>query len=164
MIVCLEGYSAARDERVTGELRQAIATRQVAIKLGPRCIGIYLAGSHEEPELSPTLDRLARELLRDDARSCLLDVSRLDPIDDELARALGRFCGHAATLGVCTFVFGASASLREQFVSWSVASVTAFVDDYELAHAQALAAAGLALRARRNWARLFFPTRGAMVR
>jgi hypothetical protein len=204
-IVCLEGYSAARDERVTGELRQAIAARQVAIKLGPRCIGVYLAGSHQEPELSPTLERLARELLRGDVRSCLLDVSRLDPIDEELARALGRFCGHAATLGVCTFVFGASAWLREQFGRWSVTSVTsvtsappspqagtvargnrvpragtvarsrrvsraagdastAFVDDYELAHTQALAAAGLALRARRNWARLFFPTRGALVR
>jgi hypothetical protein len=186
-IVSLEGYSAARDERVTGELRQAIAERQVAVRLGPRCIAIFLAGVHDEPELTPTLDRFARELLRGDVQSCLLDISRLHPMDEDLARALGRFCGQAGTLGVCTFLVGASAALRDQFDRWSVVTVasnsssasipvasiggapagagtTTFVDDYELAQTRALAAAGLALRARRNWTRLFFPTRGAMVR
>ncbi|MEY4511406.1 MAG: hypothetical protein RLZZ450_3528 [Pseudomonadota bacterium] len=186
-IVSLEGYSAARDECVTGQLRQTIAERQVAVRLGPRCVAIFLLGEHDEQQLTPTLDRFARELLRGDVQSCLLDISRLDPIDEELARALGRFCGQADTLGVSTFLFGASAALREQFDRWSVvttvrhasppalhaasiegalpsAGTTAFVDDFELAQSRALAAAGLSLRARRNWTRLFFPTRGAMVR
>lgn len=186
-IVSLEGYSAARDERVTGQLRQAIAERQVAVRLGPRCVAIFLAGEHDEHELTPTLDRFARELLRGDVQSCLLDISRLHLIDEELARALGRFCGQADSLGVSTFLFGATPSLRDQFDRWSVvtaprpsspavahdasirgalasAGTTAFVDDFELARTRALAAAGLSLRARRNWTRLFFPTRGAMVR
>lgn len=164
-IVSLEGYCAARDERLTQELRAAAASHQIAVELGPRCLGIFLVGRHEEPDLGPTLDQLARELLRRDAQSCLLDVSRLELVDEELARSVGRFCIHGATLGVCTFVYGASALLREQFERWSLTSVaTSFVDDYDLAQTQALAAAGLVVRRRRRWARLFFPARSAMVR
>ena len=42
--------------------------------------------------------------------------------------------------------------------------VVTSIDDVAGPLATALAAAGLALRGRRNWARLFFPTRGALVR
>jgi len=168
-IVALEGYCAARDERAGDTLRRHAAEHQVALKLGPRCVGLFLAGQHDESDLSPTLERVARDLLRGDALSCLLDISRLHPVDEELARALGRFCAHAATLGVCTFVFGAQAGLREQFRQWSLTdTVTSFVDDYPLAQTQALAAAGLAMRPHSRWAprwaRLFFPARGALVR
>jgi anti-anti-sigma regulatory factor len=168
-IVALEGYCAARDERTAHQLRRQAASQQFTVALGPRCVGLFLAGTHEESELSPLLEGAARELLRGDVLSVLLDLSRLDPVDEELARALGRFCAHAATLGVCTFVFGAQARLREQFRQWSLThAVTAFVDDFALARTQALAAAGLALRPRSQWAprwaRLFFPARGALVR
>jgi hypothetical protein len=164
-VVAVEGYSAARDELVTRELRESAARHQVAVPLGPRCVGIFLAGRHEESDLAPTLDGLARDLLRADAQSCLLDLSRLAPIDEELARALGRLCAHATTLGICTVVYGADAALRAQFARWSLTGATTqFVDDYELAQTRVLTAAGLVMGPRRRWTRLFFPARGALMR
>jgi hypothetical protein len=164
-LVAVEGYCAARDERATRVLRECAAERQVAVELGPGCVGIFLAGCHDEADLTPTLERFARDLLRGDTRSCLLDVHRLEPIDEDLARAIGRFCTHAATLGVCSFVFGASATLRAQFERWSVAGgPTLLVDEFAQARSLALAAAGLELRAVRRWPRWFLPAGRALVR
>jgi len=156
-VVVVEGYCLGRDERITRELRETSAQSQVAIELGRGCIAIFLGGLHAECDLAPELERHARELLRADAKSCLLDVSRLVRIDEELARALGRFCAIAGQLGVTTFVVGASAWLREQFAGWPlVRDAATFVDEYDRAQALALAAAGLHLK-RRRWARLIFP-------
>lgn len=156
--VMVEGYCAGRDERVTRELRQVAAESQVAHELGPGCLAIFLAGLHAEPDLTPTLEQLARELLRRDAKSCLLDVTRLSGIDEDVARAIGRFCVHAASLGVATFVAGAPGWLRQQLANWGIGSgATSFVDGAERAQTLALTAAGLSLRPRRRWVRLLFP-------
>ncbi|HEX5660693.1 MAG TPA: hypothetical protein VFX59_26050, partial [Polyangiales bacterium] len=120
-VVALEGYCAARDERSTRLLRETAAEHQVAVQLAPGCVGIFLAGSHDESDLGPTLERFARDLLYAGTRSCLLDLTRLEkPIGEDLARALGRFCGQAATLGVCSFVLGAPPTLCDQFTRWEV--------------------------------------------
>jgi hypothetical protein len=165
-LVAFEAYSTARDERSTRLLREVNAQSQVSLELGPGCIAILLNGSHDEADLSPTLERFARDLLRGGVQSCLLDLTRLtQPIDEELARALGRFCAHAATLGVCSFVLGAPTSLREQFERWSVSGgPVMWVDDPAHARSLALAAAGLELRPTRQWPRWFLPTRRPLVR
>ena len=164
-IVAVEGYCAGRDERATQKLRRAGAEQQVLLRLGPGCCIIVLSGRHEQAELEPTLEGFARSLLRDDLRSCLLDVSRLVVEDDELARALGRFCLQAATLGVRTAVFGTSSLLRAQLATWTAAdALTSCVDDYDRALRQTLTAAGLLLRPRRRWTRLFLPARSGLVR
>jgi hypothetical protein len=169
-LVVMEGYCAARDERATKLLREANAERQVAVELGRGCHAIFLAGSHQEADLVPTLERFARDLLHAETRSCLLDVSRLSPLDDDLARALGHFCAQAATLGVCSFVTGAPARLRDQFERWSIVGgrpgdrPTMLVDDFVEARDLALAAAGLQVRERAPWSRWFLPSRWSLVR
>ena len=164
-VVAVEGYCAGRDERATRLLRTRAAEQQALVRLGPRCCTIVLAGRHEQADLEPTLEGFARTLLRDDIAGCLLDVSRLTVEDEELARALGRFCLQAATLGVRTAVVGASSLLCEQLTSWTAEDLlTSCVDDYDRALRQTLSAAGLLLRPRRRWTRLFLPARSGLVR
>jgi hypothetical protein len=165
-VVVLEGFCAARDERSTRLLRETNAERQVAFEIAPGCVGIFLAGSHDEGDLSPTLERFARDLLHAGTRSCLLDLTRLtQPIEEELARALGRFCAQAATLGVCSFVLGAPSPLGEQFARWDVSGgPVMMVDDPLHARTLALAAAGFELRPTRQWPRWFLPARRSLVR
>jgi hypothetical protein len=154
-VVAVESYCAARDERVTAQLRRIAAERQVALTLAPHCSAIFLAGRHEASDLQPTLESMARELLREDARSCLLDLSRLEPPEEELARALGHFCASGSTLGVAIFIVGSRDPLREQFERWGVArGACLFVDDFRQARELALAAAGVQVRPLRQWARL----------
>jgi hypothetical protein len=151
-VVAVEGYCQARDERVTRELRAIAASSQVACWLGPRCMGVFLAGMHDECDLTPVLERFARDLLREDARSVLIDVSRLRSDDEEIARALGRFCGSAATLGLATFVFGATSALQAALEGWlGKSGSSVFVDDYQRAHGLAMAAAGLRINRLRRW-------------
>jgi hypothetical protein len=166
MLVALEGYCAARDERSTRLLRETNAERQVAFEIAPACVGIFLSGSHDEADLGPTLERFARDLLHAGTRSCLLDLTRLTlPIEEELARALGRFCAQAATLGVCSFVLGAPDALREQFERWDVSGGPVMMaDDAVHARSLALAAAGYELRPARQWPRWFLPARRSLVR
>lgn len=163
-LVTIEGYCGARDERVTSELRQLLATSQVAIALAPGCTAFFLSGRLEETALSALLERGARDLLRSDTKSCLLDLCRLELLDDGQARAIGHFCALAATLGVAVFVVGAPSTLREQFARWTVGlGAQHFVDDYAGGQALALAAAGYELRPIRRWARLLGRRRSAVA-
>jgi anti-anti-sigma regulatory factor len=164
-IVATEAFCAAHEEHASRALRTDAAESQVMLKLGPRCCAIVLAGRHDEPELGPVLDRFARELLHDDARACLLELSRLRAVDQELARALGRFCLHATTLGVRLALVGVEPTLRSALVDWGLTSpLISFFDDYDRAQRATLAAAGLEVRFFRRWARLFFPARSGLVR
>jgi len=156
-IVTLEGYCAARDERSQKTLRQAAAATQRAIKLGPHCIAIYLSGSHEEADLAPILENFSRRLLREDAHACLLDVAQLDAEHEEIARLVAQLCATAASLGVRTFVVGASLRLRARLAAWlALGDRLQHVDDIEHAQAQALSAAGLEVRPRARWTALRF--------
>ncbi|MET0283052.1 MAG: hypothetical protein ABW352_01220 [Polyangiales bacterium] len=165
-LIAFEGYCAARDDRATRVLREQAAEGQVSFPIAPGCVAIFLAGNHDEADLGPTLERFARDLLHAGTRSCLLDLTRLTrPIEEELARAVGRFCGHAATLGVCCFVVGASEGLSDQFERWEVSrGPVMMVDDPAHARSLALAAAGHELRPARQWPRWFLPARRSLVR
>ncbi len=164
-VVAVEGYAAARDERVTRELRERAAASQPVVKLGPGCAAVFLVGRHDEADLAPVLERISRQLLRDDVRSCLLDLSRLEPDDEELARAIVRFCALVETIGVTTFVSGASPLVRQSFERWALSEgATQIVDDFARAQALALGAVGLQLRRRRRWGRLLLPGRRNVVK
>ncbi|MET0342766.1 MAG: hypothetical protein ABW252_17295 [Polyangiales bacterium] len=159
-IVAVEGYCAARDERVTADLLAAAARTQVAVPLGPRCLAIFLAGCHDERALTATLDRLARQLLHDEIASCLLDVSRLldvDAADDAFARAVASFCATALTLGAALTLIGASPVLRDRLARWLPRAPLHFADDFPAGHAHALSEAGLVLKARLRWPRAGWP-------
>lgn len=165
-LVVLEGYCAARDERSTRLLRETAAERQVSFELAPGCIGIFLGGSHDELDLGPTLERFARDLLHAGTRSCLLDLTQLSrPIGEGLARAIGRFCAQAATLGVCSFVVGSPPALEEQFARWEVSGgPVLLVENPAHARSLALAAAGHELRPARQWSSWFLPARRSLMR
>ncbi|MDB4974581.1 MAG: hypothetical protein JWN48_2922 [Myxococcaceae bacterium] len=164
-MVAIEAFCAARDERTTRALRRSAAESQVMLKLGPRCCAILLGGQHEEADLGPVLDRFACELLHQDTRSCLLDLSRLRPVDQELGRAVGRFCLHATTLGVRLSLVGAEPALRTSLEDWGLLGPQiSFFDDYDRAQKATLTAAGLEVRILSRWARLFFPARSGLVR
>src|SRR5690606_2409428 len=74
-MVVVEGYSQGRDERVTRELKRAARDGQVRVRLAPRCHAAFLGGPLDPETLEEVLDGFARELLRGDARSCLLVIS-----------------------------------------------------------------------------------------
>lgn len=163
-VVTVEGYCGARDERVTSEWRELLANSQVTIAPAPGCSVLFLAGRLEQSALQALLESRARDLLRNDTKSCLLDLCRLELLDDEQARAIGHFCALAATLGVAVFVVGGTATLREQFARWSVGhGAQQFVDDYARGQALALAAAGYEVRPIRRWARLLGRRRSAVA-
>lgn len=153
-IVSVEGYCAARDERVAAELLATAARTQVAVPLGPGCFAIFLAGCHDERALAATLDRFGKQLLHDEVASCLLDVSRLvdvDAEDDALARAVANFCASALTLGVSLSVVGGSPRLRERLGRWLSRAPLHFADDFRAAQQHALASAGLTLKPKLRW-------------
>ena len=156
-IVCVEGYCAARDERVESGLLEVAARSQVAVLLGPGCLAIFLAGCHDERALGHVLDGFARRLLHDQIASCLVDVSRLaalEAADDALARSVASFCVTASTLGVALTLLGASSALRARFAGWlHGATPPDYADDYAEAQARALALAGLIVKSRWPWPR-----------
>lgn len=156
-IVAMEAYTQGHDERLTRELRRAAADTQVVVELARGVHGVFLAGVHDEPDLTPMLEQAARELLRDNAKSCLLDLSRLRVDDEDLARGIGRFIASAVTLGVATFVFGATPELQSRLSEWGLRDdgPLLFVHEYERAHTLALAAAGQQIRPIRGWLRRF---------
>lgn len=156
-VITLEGYCAARDERTAQQLRRAAASAQLAIRLAPQCLAIHLSGDHDEADLSPVLDEIARALLRDDVQACLIDVRRLDLQHDEIARLVAGLCATATSLGARVFMVGASPRLRAQLISWlALSDRLQHVDDYEAAQMLALSAVGREIRSRARWTALRF--------
>jgi hypothetical protein len=128
LVVALEGYAAGRDELRERELCRGSAQAQV-------------------------LDELARRLFRAEARSVLLDLSRLADSGEEGARALFGFVATLRALGAQVFHCGAAAleSWRER-LGLPALGAASFAD-FEAARGPALAAAGYELRRARGRAR-----------
>jgi hypothetical protein len=99
-VIAVEGYSAGRDELRERTLRTINSESQVWFALAPRCFAVFLAGSFLSEALERLLDDLARQLFRAEARSALVDVSRLHEAGEEQARALVSFAGTLTGLGV----------------------------------------------------------------
>jgi hypothetical protein len=150
--IVVEGYCAAREEQVGAALRRAAAESQPLLPIAERCFAICLGGQQRAEELAPVLAGYARDLLRSDARSCLLDLERL-VLDEEILRAVGHFCAELETLGVALFVSGASERVRARFAEWSVAA-REFQPRFEDALPLALAAVDCELRPLPVWSRL----------
>jgi hypothetical protein len=83
--------------------------------LVPRCYVVCLAGSHHPEQLEQTLDTLARELFRGEARAVLLDLGRLSAEDQDSARLLVSFAGTQLGLGARVLLCGANAGLTRWF-------------------------------------------------
>jgi anti-anti-sigma regulatory factor len=99
------------------------------------------------------LDEISRQLFRAEARSVVVDLSRLPDADEEAARVLFGFVTTLTGLGANVFVCGGAQleSWREQ-LGLPPFGATHFVD-FEAARAPALAAGGYELRRSRGRAR-----------
>jgi anti-anti-sigma regulatory factor len=153
LLVALEGYAAGRDERRARELCRDGADDQVSCELAPGCFAIFLAGAPAGERLEPLLDELSRRLFRADARSLLLDLSRLSDLDEEGARALLHFGATLGGLGTQVFLCGA-----ERLDAWrerlGLPELGAHSEArFEAARDAALGAAGYELRRTRGRAR-----------
>ena len=105
VLACLDGFVRGREERVREEraARAAGALPSGEIVEGVRLL--VLAGEHEADALTLRIEEFGRELMRTDARACVVDVSTLLDPDlrraaalaavEETARMLGVTCSYA---------------------------------------------------------------------
>jgi anti-anti-sigma regulatory factor len=153
LLIALEGYAAGRDELRARELRRDNADDQVACELAPACFAIFLAGAPTSERLEALLDELSRRLFRAEARSVLLDLSRLADPDEDGARALLGFITTLGSLGTQVFSCGAEQldAWRERLGLHALGAQAA--TSFDAARDGALAAAGYELRRTRGRAR-----------
>ena len=151
-MVSMEGYVAGREERLLREGAERAAGALTWTTLAPRCLALWLAGEHEPEALRSVADDFGRELLRQDAASCLVDVTRLSEPTLERAREVMGVAHTARTLGVACFLVGASAAWQRLLFSdaFEAAPVQRF-DTTEAALPDALAAAGVVMKPAKGW-------------
>jgi hypothetical protein len=157
-MVLMEGYCAGRDERVTQELRLDLSRAQASFLLAPRCRCVLLSGTLESEVLERVLEGVARELLHDDALSCLIDATRMRCAPGEHApRALVDFLLTCRSLGVCPVLAGASPEVLRGIEVWASGREPELARDFPEALRLALARASQELRpARAGLRRLLF--------
>jgi hypothetical protein len=156
-VLAHEGYSAGRDERLSAENAHMLSASQVLTVLAPRCVFAFLSGRHEPERLAPVLDELGRIALRQDAASCLVDLSRLELDREEIARVVFDGLGTVASLGVVPVIHcprPEAAAHVERFAA--AAHGALFVPDFLEAVQAALEAAGHELKPRRRWGKDLF--------
>jgi hypothetical protein len=161
-MVLLEGYCAGRDERTSSELRAAVARNQVSLRLAPRCRYLALSGPLEVEALEQVLDEAAREFLRDDGLSCLVDLTRLESHPPErVARAVLEFCLSCRAVGGTLVLVGVRADLAGELLELGCSDTVARVmERFSDALPHVLGLAGHELRAARgSWAKTLFARR-----
>ncbi len=151
-IVILEGYVAGRDERITRELRLAAVTGVALVPLVPNAFALILAGRFDPDDLTPRVEEMERELLRNDARALLLDVTRLVYVSDEVPRILCGLLATARSLGVQSFVCGLEHHGQGAWLQAGVAELEfERAATFMQALPKALSVVGFDLKSQRRW-------------
>jgi hypothetical protein len=161
-MVMLEGYCAGRDERNTHLLRTSVARGQRSLRLAPRCHCLVISGPLEEDALRATLEEAARDLLRHDAVSCLVDLDKLDcPASEAAARAVLELCLAGRSLGGTVVLVGVSDALRVELQALGLAHSGAILcTDIGKGLQLALECAGHEIRPLRSrWAKALFESK-----
>lgn len=103
--VCLEGFVAGREEHVAERAAERAAEGQLVTRVVEGCVLLTLGGEHAPERLEEVVDAFGRKLLSADAKSGLVDMTRLvAPTPDRAAEV---FSAHATArmLGAhCVFV------------------------------------------------------------
>jgi hypothetical protein len=114
-VIAVEGFSAGRDELRERSLRTIAIESQVLVPLAARSFLVVLAGSLLAEPLERLLEDFARQLFRAEARSVLLDVSRLCEHGEDQARAIVAFASTLSGLGVDVLIYDKGASFDAWF-------------------------------------------------
>ncbi len=101
-IVLLEGFVAAREERIVADAAARARESVPIYRIAPRCVVMILAGEHDADSLREIVEELGRRMFAADASSCLVDLTWLSGATpegsaevfaaDATARMLGASC------------------------------------------------------------------------
>lgn len=111
--VCLEGYVAAREERLEERAARRAAEAIPVVELVPRCIVVLPSGLQSAEELERLADDVGRRLLDRDARACLVHAAGLREPDRERASQLFALQATCRMLGVRCVFSGVGPAWRE---------------------------------------------------
>jgi len=103
--LCVEGYVAGREERAGERAAEVAARGELLTRVVEGCVLLTLGGEHPTEQLEELVDAFGRRLLDADAKSGLVDMTRLtDPTPDRAAEVFAAH-GAARMLGAqCVFV------------------------------------------------------------
>lgn len=110
--VCLEGYVAAREERLEERAVRRAADAIPLVEVVPGCFAVLPAGRQSADELERVADEVGRTLLERDARACLVHAGGLAPPDHGRVAPLFAIHGACRMLGVPCIYSGLSDAWR----------------------------------------------------
>ncbi len=100
--LALEGYVAAREERLVELAAARAAAALPTLRIAPKCLALVLHGEHDPSVLRDVVEHFGRALFEADARSCVVDLHGLLGVSphhavevfgaDVAARMLGATC------------------------------------------------------------------------
>lgn len=145
--LALEGYVAAREERLVELAAGRAAAALPTLRIAPKCLALILCGEHDPSLLREVIERFGRALFEADARACVVDLRGLLGVSphhavevfgaDVAARMLGTTCVFS---GVSPEWLAAAKSARVPL------ELLAIEPTFEVAVARALEIAGYTLK------------------
>jgi hypothetical protein len=145
--LALEGYVAAREERLVEVAAATAADAQPILKLAPRCLALVLSGEHEPERVRDVVETFGRALFKADALACVVDLTGLRGPSPQLAAEVFAADVGARMLGALCVFCGASPAWLEAATSARVPlEVLTIEPSFEAALARALEVAGYSLK------------------
>ena len=119
-VAVMEGFVLGREEMVRAAAARSAAAALAPVRLTERSFLLMLAGTHEPELLEEVLDEFARQVLRADALSSLIDVRGLQPIDRATVSVVFAAQASARMIGAQCIFSGVDARWREAMRSAAI--------------------------------------------
>lgn len=150
LAVCIEGYVAAREERLQHAHGDAMAEAVPLVRVAPKCVALFLSGDLDADHIAEIVDRFGRALLREDAAACIVSLGELTRASRERAAAVFGADAAARMLGcLCVFSDADEAWTDAARASGADLELLAIEATFEAALARALERCGLSIK--RGW-------------
>jgi hypothetical protein len=147
--IALEGYVAAREERLDERASRRMADAIAVVEAAPGCIAVLPAGLQDDDELERVFDGVGRRLLERDARACVVHLGELSGADRERARRVFALHSTCLMLGVTCIYTAVRDDWRDAARDAGIAlDDVRFEPDFASGLRAALDACGLELRPR----------------
>lgn len=142
----LDGFARGREDAARNALQQHLGAHLPVARLAPGVVLAVAAGPLDAEGARALADRAGRELLRDEGRAALLDLSGLDDPEPAVLAALWALTSSARMLGAAVVTVGHAARVREAIAEGTLQEQPhAVVDTLAEGAARALDLAGLHL-------------------